>query len=306
MQRFVLLLFLAGVTVLAGAAAQGSAEEARAAKAGRLVQFRSCGEFLDYVRPQAARLVGPYGLGGGPVMETRGGPIAVPSVPAQAAAPADKAVAGVDYSGTNVQEEGVDEPDHVKTDGKTLFVVANGRINAVDVSERQPRLLDSLKLENVWSAQLLLHGNRLLVLTYGGYVMPMLPGLARSIAPYQPSNSTLTEIDVSAPKALRVVRTLKLDGNLRRRSARRRHGANRDLVVRAAGPALRAARTRRRARRRHGSATRQSSPPRRPRAGCRSTGSGTGEPVVSSSARSSSAVRSGDRVPSRASACSPC
>ena len=195
------------------ASAEQSARR-RGQGARRLVSFGvpCCGAFLDYVRPQAARLVGPYGLGGGPAIETRGGPIALPSVPAQAAAPADKAVAGVDYSGTNVQEEGVDEPDLVKTDGKTLFVVANGRINAVDVSERQPRLLDSLRLENVWSAQLLLHGNRLLVLTYGGYVMPMLPGLARSIAPYQPSNSTLTEIDVSAPKALRVVRTLKLDG----------------------------------------------------------------------------------------------
>ena len=212
MQRFVLLLLLAGVSVLTGAAAQGSAEEARAAKAGRLVQFRSCGEFLDYVRPQAARLVGPYGLGGGPAIETRSD-VTLPPVAASAPVTTKTTPqAGVDYSGTNVQEEGVDEPDHVKTDGETLFVVANGRINAVDVSERQPRLLDSLRLENVWSAQLLLHRNRLLVLTYGGYVMPMLPGLARSIAPYQASNSTLTEIDVSAPKALRVVRTLKLDG----------------------------------------------------------------------------------------------
>src|SRR5918995_7233782 len=212
MQRFVLLLLLAGVSVLTGAAAQGSAEEARAAKAGRLVQFRSCGEFLDYVRPQAARLVGPYGLGGGPAIETRSD-VTLPPVAASAPVTTKTTPqAGVDYSGTNVQEEGVDEPDHVKTAGETLFVVANGRINAVDVSERQPRLLDSLRLENVWSAQLLLHRNRLLVLTYGGYVMPMLPGLARSIAPYQASNSTLTEIDVSAPKALRVVRTLKLDG----------------------------------------------------------------------------------------------
>jgi uncharacterized secreted protein with C-terminal beta-propeller domain len=210
MQRLVLLVLAALLTGLAGAAS-GSAEQARATKAGRLVAFGSCGAYLDYVRPQAARLVGPYGLGGG-AME-RGGPFATPSVPAQASTPVAKAPeAGVDYSGTNVQEEGVDEPDHVKTDGNTLFVVANGRINAVDVSDRQPRLLDSIRLENVWSAQLLLHGRKLLVLTYGGWVMPMLPGLARSIAPYQPSNSTLTEIDVSEPKSLRVVRTLKLDG----------------------------------------------------------------------------------------------
>ena len=47
---------------------------------------------------------------------------------------------GVDYSGTNVQEEGVDEPDLVKTDGKTVFAVWNGRLNAVDVARSKPRL----------------------------------------------------------------------------------------------------------------------------------------------------------------------
>ena len=54
---------------------------------------------------------------------------------------------GVDFSGTNVQEEGVDEPDIVKTDGNTLFAVANGKLNAVDVSGAKPRLLDTLKLD---------------------------------------------------------------------------------------------------------------------------------------------------------------
>ena len=54
---------------------------------------------------------------------------------------------GVDYSGTNVQETGVDEPDIVKTNGETLFAIANGRLNAVDVSGAKPRLLDTLQLD---------------------------------------------------------------------------------------------------------------------------------------------------------------
>jgi uncharacterized secreted protein with C-terminal beta-propeller domain len=208
MRRIVPIALLVAVAIAAGRTTEGSS--AQQAKAGRLVAFKSCGSFLDYARTNARRLVGPYGLGGAPVLETTGGPIAQPSVPSTARASAP--VAGVDYSGTNVQEEGVDEPDLVKTDGSTLFVVANGRINAVDVSERQPRLLDALKLENAWSAQLLLHKSRLLVLTQGGWIMPMLPGAARLIAPYQPSASVVTEIDVSNPKSLRVVRTLTLDG----------------------------------------------------------------------------------------------
>jgi uncharacterized secreted protein with C-terminal beta-propeller domain len=213
MRRLVLLALLVAVAVAAGSTVEGSsAEPARAAKAGRLAAFGSCGEYLGYVRPQAARLVGPYGLGGGPIMETTRG-IPLPGAPVPTAA-ADAAVpkAGVDYSGTNVQEEGVDEPDLVKTDGKTLYVAANGRISSFDVTGRDPRLLDSIRLENAWSAQLLLHGDRLLVLTHGGYVWPMLPGAARVVAPYQVSTSTISEIDVSQPKALRLAGTLKLDG----------------------------------------------------------------------------------------------
>ena len=52
-------------------------------------------------------------------------------------------VQGVDFSGTNVQEEGVDEPDLVKTDGNTLFAVANGRLNANQVSASAVWSVDS-------------------------------------------------------------------------------------------------------------------------------------------------------------------
>ena len=120
---------------------------------------------------------------------------------------------GVDFSGTNVQEEGVDEPDLVKTNGNTLFAVANGRLNAVDVREAKPRLLDSLRLDPALTHELLLHGNRLLVLSRGGYWIEPLPGIAARIAPYQPAQSVLTEVDVSNPARLRLVRTLTLDGS---------------------------------------------------------------------------------------------
>ena len=135
-------------------------------------------------------------------------PVALAAAETRAAAP----VQGVDFSGTNVQEEGVDEPDMVKTDGTTLFAIANGKLNAVDVSEAKPRLLDSLQLEN-GAGELLLHRNRLLVLSNGGYWIQPLPAMARSIAPWQPAKSVLAEIDVSDPKKLRLVRTLELDGS---------------------------------------------------------------------------------------------
>ncbi len=120
---------------------------------------------------------------------------------------------GVDFSGTNVQEEGVDEPDLVKTNGKTLFAVANGKLRAVDVAGLRPRLLDSLPLGASLSHELLLHGDRLLVLSRGGYWIEPLPAMAARMAPYQPANSVLSEVDVSDPAKLRLVRTLTLDGS---------------------------------------------------------------------------------------------
>jgi len=200
-----------------GTAARSDAEGVRvetAVKAGRLVSFRSCGDLLGYVKPQAARFVSPWGLGfgSGVVSDTGGIPLGAPAAGAERTRTAGPQQ-GVDYSGTNVQEEGVDEPDLVKTNGTTLFAVANGRLNAVDVSERRPRLLDSLKLEGGWSHELLLHRDKLLVLSRGGYFAQPLPAIAASIRPYAPAESVLAEIDISNPKALRVVRTLTLDGS---------------------------------------------------------------------------------------------
>ncbi len=193
------------VAVLGGTAAE-SAPNAK--KSPRLKAFGSCGQLLGYAKGQANRFVGPYGLGG--VASAREGVIGAPAQPVAAAT--DTLKAGVDFSGTNVQEEGVDEPDMVKTDGETLYAVAGGRLNAVDVSEAKPRLLDSLKLEQGFG-ELLLHGNKLLVLSNGGYWIQPLPAMARSIAPWQPAKSVLAEIDVSDPKKLRLVRTLELDGS---------------------------------------------------------------------------------------------
>jgi uncharacterized secreted protein with C-terminal beta-propeller domain len=207
--------FLAALAVLAaaalgatidGSAAPSASAEAGKKKAARLVAFRGCSDLLGYAKAQAGKFVGPWGLGGGPVA-IDGGPVGT-FAPTKSAAPQE----GVDYSGTNVQEEGVDEPDIVKTNGTTLFAVANGKLNAVDVSKAKPRLVDTLKLDPQWTHELLLHGDRLLVISRGGFWIMPLPAMAARFAPYQPATTKLVEVDVSNPDALRVVRTLTLDG----------------------------------------------------------------------------------------------
>src|SRR5581483_9068732 len=189
---------------------------AHAARSGRLVAFRSCPDLLSYAKANASRFVGAYGVGSPNVVGK-----VVPGGVARAAAPTANAATagaapqeGVDYSGTNVQETGVDEPDLLKTDGNTLFTITGSQLEAVDVSGRTPKLLDTMTLTNGWSSSdLLLSGTHLLVLSRGGYWLQPLPAMsARMIAPIS-TTSQLTEIDVSDPSNLQVMKTLTLDGS---------------------------------------------------------------------------------------------
>jgi len=201
---------LAALAVVLAAAAGGTTARSAPDASGktRLAAFGTCGQLLGYAKGQAKRFVGPYGFGGGVRTDVLP-PTAAEPAAGRAAAPKQ----GVDFSGTNVQEEGVDEPDIVKTDGNTLFAVAGGNLRAVDVGGAKPRLLDSLALEPSSSHELLLHGDRLLVLSRGGYWIEPLPAMAARMMPYQPSKSVLAEVDVSNPARLRLVGTLTLDGS---------------------------------------------------------------------------------------------
>jgi hypothetical protein len=189
----------------------------RAFAASTLQPFDSCTEFLDYVKSHAIELVGPYGLDG------HGGyPVEFTEVSAEldfaasdSAIAGEGAIKGVDYSGTNVQVAGVDEPDIVKTDGERIFVVAQGRLYWIDASDT-PEIVASLPLEG-WGQQLFLSGDRLLVTTSGGGygIEPFAGAAIDSISPgYQTQRVVLTEVDVSSPDAMEAISTLMLDGSI--------------------------------------------------------------------------------------------
>jgi hypothetical protein len=207
-------LFVAPVLVVLAllAATAGSAADRTATATGsaaRLHGFGSCGELLGYVKQQALPLIQPWGLGSS---IAKGAPVPATALPSAAAGDARESVTPTpEFSTTNVQEEGVDEPDIVKSNGAYLYVLQGNVIHAVDVRARKPRLAGSLELASGYGSELLLYANRLLVLSRGsGWVEP-LAGATRSIYPIVPSKSVLTEIDVSDPDAMKVVRTLTLE-----------------------------------------------------------------------------------------------
>ena len=71
---------------------------------------------------------------------------------------------GGEYSATNVQVEGVDEADIVKTDGRYIYTIAQGNLN---IAEAYPadkmNLLSTVKLGDYQPDEMFIEGNRLLV-----------------------------------------------------------------------------------------------------------------------------------------------
>jgi hypothetical protein len=208
------LLLVAVVAALA--VVPGSAGAAAKPK-HRLQKFGSCSRFVHYARRHALN-----------EMKTRGVPAPMPLpvrtpqpmtqngtqvvMPEAVAAPG----AGQDFSGTNVQEAGVDEPDAVKTDGKTIFVAENGRLYALDARSSPPKLLGSIPLQG-YGQELLLSGDRLLVMSgqpvYYDVVGPVRAAqVAMPIRPGAVQSSTLTLVDVSDPSAMSVLRTMSVGG----------------------------------------------------------------------------------------------
>ena len=220
------LLAALSACLLAPAAAPAAAK--RLAKPSALPAFPSCASLLSYAR-RGARITG--GRTGVP---TRAGVLqaqvldapalaivadSAPSAPESSApgvAPpppvlATPAVgqATPQFSQTNVQEAGVDEPDIIKTNGRTVFAVADAKLHAIDVTGASPRLVGTLALDGHYGHQLLLRGDRLLVMSssYGG--VPMASDVIISA-----SQVVISEIDVSDPAALSVRRTMTMEGAL--------------------------------------------------------------------------------------------
>ena len=123
-------------------------------------------------------------------------------------------------TGTNVQEAGVDEPDVVKTDGSLLVrVVDDSTLVVYDVTGDEPVRLGSLPLDGMFSPELLLAGDRVVVIGRD-------PGAAQGrIAP----GTTVLVVDIADPSvahggARGVVRLLP-----RHRAPARRRGPARGL-----------------------------------------------------------------------------
>ncbi len=191
----------------------------------RLVRFDACPSLVKFAQRRALDTVGPYGLpysggyGGAIATDARtagGAPPANDAAGGGSSAPAAAKAASPEFSGTNVQEAGIDEPDSVKTDGKTIFAVSSNKVFATSAGP-SPALVGSVDVPN--AQELLLIGSKLIVISGGGvYATDAVGGGSgtsslRAAGPYSPQPSRFSVFDVSNPAAMRFTGSFDVDGS---------------------------------------------------------------------------------------------
>ena len=228
-----------------------------------LVPFADCSDLLSHLQAEARERVGPYGLDTGGWGFWEGGvdiavedrafaeeeamdeasvdfggdggadfdSAATAEAAPQAALTQDDSGGeggGVDFTGTNVQELGVDEPDIVKTDGTRILVVQEQQLHYVDVSSGDAVKTDSIRIDEGWGHELFFQGDRALLFTNGGSwggpipVEPLAVDDAESeFASTSPiiedrwwgPAASIIEIDMSDPDNLEIAGTMRIEGS---------------------------------------------------------------------------------------------
>jgi len=199
--------------------------------------FTDCDTLLTHLRTEAAERVGPYGFDsggwyGGPSWG-RGIEVEEMAVDDMAADTADFATAeesagsvafdgddsaapteGVDFSGTNVQELGVDEADIVKTDGERVYVLAANRLTVIDAETRTE--LSSIELPQAYQAEMFLAGDEILVIGSTwldrGFATDADKGMAIEEPWYGTSIVRLTRISVAGTDA-ELIESIVIEGD---------------------------------------------------------------------------------------------
>ena len=192
-----------------------------------LDRFDACDDVLDHFRAQALARVGPYGLeGGGGFFPVLPGARAFEEdavsfdsgdgAPATTGAASTGGEVGVDFSGTNVQVTGVDEPDIVKTDGDIIVAVLNNTLYIVDADGAE--VMGTLTLDG-WDHKMFLSGDRVIVFARGDFFSVFegdpeeADAAASSFSGYQGPLTLVYDIDISDRDEPTLESTLQIEGN---------------------------------------------------------------------------------------------
>ena len=200
-----------------------------------LVPFSNCDELLSHLKQEAKERVGPYGLNyqGGPYwwgepemaraegMAMDESAMALESTTSNSVSSSGSSEGSNEnsFTGTNVQEVGVDEPDIVKTDGNRILVVNDGTLSYITVNGSKGNMTDQIKISDGWGHELFISGDRALLFTNsGGYDYITSDGMTDESTSERPMSSYIpaaqvVEIDLTDPYNLQIAGEIKITGN---------------------------------------------------------------------------------------------
>lgn len=127
-----------------------------------------------------------------------------------------------DYSRTNIQVEGVDEADIVKTDGKYAYAVSGGKIFIVNAYPAASAKVLSVIAMNASVSEIFVNKDRLVafgsaygveILSAGGRSIPAVSELAMPYRPYYSTQRTFVNVyDISDKTSPSLARNISIDG----------------------------------------------------------------------------------------------
>ena len=174
---------------------------------GALQPFDTCDTVLQYFKDQAPEyLIERAGGGDRVATDTGSGAAEQRTAKDSSNTTPESASTQQDYSTTNVQEAGVDEPDIVKTDGKRIVAVAQARVHLVGLDGGKMTLRKTLP--DTMVRNVFLSGDRVLVFS-GQTAQSSEPGLR-----WAGQQAVLTMYDISDLSDPQLIAKLTIDGNV--------------------------------------------------------------------------------------------
>lgn len=191
--------------------------------AGSPHRFESYDEFKKFI---AANLGSgaSIGFGGGLAMRNLAGetaPTAAIDFPSdfagfsdQGTKSEDSAIQGPDYSQTNIQVEGVDEADIVKSDGKYLYVVSRNNLHIIEATPASEAKIISTVSFKDYPQELYISADRTRLVVYGSENRVYAYDTSlRMMPPYYGSQQTFLKVyDITDKAQPKEVRSLSYEG----------------------------------------------------------------------------------------------
>ncbi len=149
------------------------------------------------------------------VMESAPMPMAAPVANTASSQGTASSNGASDYSTTNVQVAGIDEPDFLKNDNKYLYLIKNKQLYIIDAyPAREARILTNLSLED-YANTLLLDGDTLVIIASSSdQVKAISPYSYEPYQRYRPLTK-VTLYDITDKKKPEVVKEYRVSGSYR-------------------------------------------------------------------------------------------